>query len=221
MRTLRRTHAWAAMAALVTGAAMCAVVLHAAEPVGDSVAAKAQPAGPGGNKGPADWYQWRGPDRNGISPLAGFRTDLQDCPELWRKDVGVGFSTVSVADGRLYTMGNVRKGRQTADVVSCRTATTGERIWQKAYPCKRGGHAGSRSTPTVDGDRVYTLSREGHLFCWRARDGKQLWAKHLRKDFGQKPSGWGFACSPLVHGELLLLDAGATLALNKNSGELV
>jgi len=219
MRNLRRGRTLAAAAAaLVLIGGLYALTLRAAEPAGDGAAAP-QATEPAGQKADApDWHQWRGPHRNGITSESGFRTDLQDVPELWRRDVGIGFSTVSVADGRLYTMGNVDHGRRQADVVSCLNAKTGKPIWRKTYPCKRGGHAGTRCTPTVDGERVYTLSREGHLICWRAADGQKLWAKHLRKDFGQKPSSWGFACSPVVHGEMLLLDAGATLALDKATG---
>jgi outer membrane protein assembly factor BamB len=68
---------------------------------------------------------------------------------------------------------------------------------------------------------LYTLSREGHLLALDAASGKPIWGKHLPKDFGAKPEQWGFACSPLVLGDRLILDAGPTLALNKQTGALV
>ena len=166
-----------------------------------------------------DWPQWRGPNRDGISKETGWRTQWPEGgPKvLWRADVGAGYSSFAVVGGRVYTMGNADKN----DTVFCLNADTGEIVWRKSYPCGEGDHPGPRATPTVDGKVVYTLSREGHLLALDAASGNPIWGKHLPKDFGAKPEQWGFACSPLVLGDRLILDAGPTLALNKQTGALV
>jgi len=166
-----------------------------------------------------DWPQWRGPNRDGISKETGWRTQWPEGgPKvLWRADVGAGYSSFAVVGGRVYTMGNADKN----DTVFCLNADTGEIVWRQSYPCGAGEHPGTRATPTVDGKVVYTLSREGHLLALDAASGNPIWGKQLPKDFGAKPARWGFACSPLVLGDRLILDAGPTLALNKQTGALV
>lgn len=168
-----------------------------------------------------DWPRWRGPDNNGISTETGWTTDWpKEGPKiLWKASVGVGFSSVSVAEGRVFTMGH--KDKQ--DIVWCFAADSGKELWTHKYACSPGDYPGPRVTPTVDGDSVYTLSREGHLFCLGAGDGKVRWSKHASKDFGARQTNynWGFACSPLVLGEKLILDLGKALALNKKTGELI
>jgi outer membrane protein assembly factor BamB len=115
-------------------------------------------------------------------------------------------------------MGNTDK----TDTVYCLDANTGAEIWKYSYPCiyiqDRNGPA---STPTIDGKYVYTLSREGHLFCFNANSGEVIWSKNMQKDFGAKPPEWYFSCSPLVIDKMLIVDVGITLALNKSNGNLV
>jgi len=172
----------------------------------------------------ADWPAWRGPQRNGIStekfnvnwPATGPK-------QLWKTNVGVGCSTVSIANGRLYTMGN----RDGTDIVWCLDAATGKELWKHEYPEPLGSglhEGGVNSTPTVDGGMVFTLSKSGKLFCLRADTGKVVWSKNLATDFGVKPPeydgkrGWGHAGSPLVNGAMLILEG---VALNKTTGALL
>lgn len=173
-----------------------------------------------------DWPRWRGPDLNGISRETGWSTDWPDegPAKLWTAKVGIGLSSMSVAGGRLFTMGNVND----VDHVYALDEKTGQELWTHKYPCKAkdpNGYHGTRCTPTVDSDRVYTVSREGHLFCLNARDGKVIWSKHFQNDFGAKVPTWGFSGSPLVEGNLLIVEAGAdgaaVVAFNKNTGEVV
>lgn len=175
--------------------------------------------------GQSDWPQWHGPDRSAVSDESNWSTDwpASGPKELWRIQVGIGFSSCAVADGRVYTMGNTAVGGVETDSVWCLNAETGDTIWQHQYPCRLGKYEGPRMTPTVDGDRVYTLSREGQLFCLNAKDGNVRWSADVVKDHGvrQTKYDWGFACSPLVLGDSLILDLGKTLALNKQTGELV
>ena len=168
-----------------------------------------------------DWYQWRGPNRDGISTEKGWLGVWSEGgPKvLWKTSVGIGYSTVSVSSGRIYTMGNAEK----TDTVYCLDANTGAEVWKHSYPCeaKGEGHPGTAATPTVDGKSVYTLSRDGDLFCLNADTGKVIWSKVLQKDFNAKAPTWGFACSPLVLDNWLILDVGPTLALDKATGKLV
>ncbi|MCS6861462.1 MAG: PQQ-like beta-propeller repeat protein [Abditibacteriales bacterium] len=170
--------------------------------------------------GAADWPQWRGPQRNGISSETGWtsRWSAAGPRIVWRAQVGQGFSSVAVKGGRVYTMGNTN-GR---DTVYCLNATNGKVLWTHSYACDAGGYPGPRATPTVDGDKVYTLSREGHAFCLNAATGQVIWSADLQRQTGAYPPRWGFAGSPLVEGNLVIYNVGtAGVALDKNSGKLV
>ena len=173
-----------------------------------------------------DWSNWRGPRHDGVSLEADWNNDWKSKPprQAWKVNVGTGFSTVSVVGDRLYTMGNRAHGdaNQPHDIVSCLNAKTGKVIWEHAYACKfvDGFHEGGPgATPTVDGDRLYTLSRRGHLFCLSAADGEVKWSKNLLDDLGIKLGEWGMTCSPLVLGEKLIIDAGRIVAYDKQSGK--
>jgi outer membrane protein assembly factor BamB len=174
----------------------------------------------GGQTAGTDWPGWRGPNGNGILREADFDpASLNEGPTiLWRASVGYGYSSVAVKDKYLYTMGNSGK----KDIVYCLDVKSGEVVWQFSYECRLGQYPGPRATPAVDDGRVYTLSQEGHLFCLNARNGKVVWQAHLKKDFGLRSPGWGFAGSPVIDGDLLLLNAGtAGIALDKKSGKPV
>jgi outer membrane protein assembly factor BamB len=171
----------------------------------------------------ADWYRWRGPDLNGISRETGWSTNWPAAgpQQLWRAQVGIGFTSITVADGRAYTMGN-RKDR---DTVYCFDAATGREIWKHTYDCKldpkyyEGGPGG---TPTVDGNRVYTLSKFGHLFCFDTETGSVLWSRQLVDELGVKVPTWGFSTSVLVDGDRLFLNVGSQgTALDKSTGQVL
>jgi outer membrane protein assembly factor BamB len=167
-----------------------------------------------------DWPRWRGPDGNGISGETQWnpRALSGQAKILWKASVGTGFSSMAINSPHLYTLGN---GNDT-DTVYCLNADTGRKIWSYSYRCGLGSHPGPRATPTVDGDTVYTLSREGHLFAFDKETGKVRWARHLIKDFGVRPPTWDFAGSPVVAGDRLILNAGkAGLALDKKTGARV
>ena len=128
---------------------------------------------------------------------------------------------MAVSAGRLYTVGN--KGN--VDVVYCLNAATGAEIWRHSYQQAldaRQFEGGPAGTPTVDGDRVYTLSHGGDLLCLAAASGQVLWSKNLQRDFGGIRQDWGYSGSPLVDGNLVILDAGgpgaSTVALDKTTG---
>ena len=173
---------------------------------------------------PKDWPQWRGANRDGFAPGDGLLDDWPEDgpPVVWRVKGGGGFSSMAVAAGRLVTM--VRDGDD--EEVLCLDAETGKERWRfplgDTLVSKDG--SGPRSTPTIDGDRVYALGSRGVLCCLRLGDGKKLWDADLKSRFDAPLPAWGFACSPLVDGKLLLLSAGgpggqSVVALDKMTGE--
>jgi outer membrane protein assembly factor BamB len=170
----------------------------------------------------ADWPNWRGPQHNGISSETGWADTWRDDgpKQLWKATVGTGFSSISIAKGRLYTMGH----RGGDDTIYCLDPNTGDEIWKYSYPCKLVDNlheGGPAATPTVDDDRVYTVSKEGQLFCFDAAKDDVLWSVKLQDLLGVEMPAWGFSCSPRVLGELLIVEAGRTCALNRKTGKLV
>lgn len=167
-----------------------------------------------------DWANWRGPKGDGVSSESGWTTKWpRGGPKrLWRAKVGVGYSAISVAGGRAYTLGN--SGGK--DTVFCFDAASGEVLWKYSYACPSGkSYRGPRSTPTVDGKRVYTTSREGDLLCLTADKGKRIWRKQLRKTYGVRPGKWAMAGSLVIVGGKVIVDVGIVLAFNKKSGKLL
>ncbi len=175
---------------------------------------------PAKKKAVNDWPQWRGPNRNGISAETGW---LAKWPEkgpkrLWKVNIGAGYSSVAVSKGRLYTMGN----RKNTDIVWCLNAATGKELWKQSYPCRNVEHAGPRATPTVEGDVVYTISQRGHVCCFKAAKGEEVWSKNLARELKVRLPKWGFAGSALVEGKLLIVNIGtAGAALDKATGKVV
>jgi outer membrane protein assembly factor BamB len=174
---------------------------------------------------PGDWPGWRGPDRTGVSTETGL---LKEWPRggpklLWKAEgLGGGFSTPSVAGGRIYLLGTT--GGHT-EVLLALDAKDGGKVWSTPVGTMTGGHPGPRSTPTVDGDRVYVISSDGKLVCADTARGQVKWRKDLKKDFGGRPGKWAYAESPLVDGDRLVCtpggDSAALVALNKKTGALV
>jgi outer membrane protein assembly factor BamB len=177
----------------------------------------------------ADWPQWQGPNRNAMSNERGL---LQEWPAggppLARKikGLGGGDSAPSIADGRIFGMGN----RGDKEVVWALSETNGQELWatplgaafEQGPPQSKEGPG---CTPTVDGDRLYVLGMGGNLACLQVADGKVIWQKNLTKDFGGRIPTWSYRESPLIDGEKLICTPGAEdatfVALNKMTGELV
>ena len=167
-----------------------------------------------------DWPQWRGPDRTGTvtTPVDLSAATLQ---EVWRADIGTGFSSCAVVSGRLYTMGN----RDDEDIVWCLDATSGDVLWRHAYPCPLDPNlfdGGPTSTPTLVEDRLYTLSRRGEMICFNASSGAVLWRRNLHDSLGLNIPTWGFSGSPLVVGDRVLVNAGsAGVCVDRHSGNVL
>ena len=171
----------------------------------------------------ADWPHFRGPQHNGIAPNVRVPSRLSpDALSIaWKAQTGTGFSSLAIADGRLYTMGNADE----QDVVFCLNARTGKELWTFKYPAPLDPNlyeGGPNATPTVDGDSVYTLSRRGEVFCFDARSGDVTWSKNVQQETGASIPGWGFSSSGFVHENLILFCVGpAGIALDKTTGEIV
>lgn len=178
-----------------------------------------------------DWRQWRGPDRTGISKETGLlRQWPEGGPKLrWKAtDIGTGYSSPAVAGGTVYLQ--TTKGDE--EYALALAEKDGKKVWST----KIGGvgknegpnYPGTRSTPTVDGDRLYCLASDGKLVCL-GTDGKEKWHKDLVKDFGgrvgQPRMSWAYSESVLVDGEKVVCtpggDTATILALNKLTGDVI
>jgi len=168
-----------------------------------------------------DWPWWRGPNRDGISAEKGWldRWPADGPPVAWKASVGTGFATVSVSRGRLYTMGH----EDEKDIVTCLDAATGAAVWSHRYDEDIDANlfeGGPTATPTVSGDRVYTLSRHGEVLCMDAATGKVVWSRNIQKETGIQVPSWGYSGSPFVHEGVLLLNVGESgVALDAATGK--
>jgi outer membrane protein assembly factor BamB len=173
-----------------------------------------------------DWPQFRGPHRDGHSPGTGLLKEWPaDGPPLaWKAEgVGIGYASVAVVADKVLTMGDADG---TSHVFAVRR-TDGTKLWEAKVgrAGEGGGYPGSRSTPTVDGDRVYALGPHGDLVCLDLADGKELWKVNLPKEFGGASGGWQYAESVLVDGDKVVCTPGGKqatmLALDKKTGKPV
>jgi outer membrane protein assembly factor BamB len=169
----------------------------------------------------ADWPQFRGPNRDNVSQDTGLLQSWpKDGPPLaWQvKGLGGGFSSVSVAGDRIYTLGN----KDNESFVVALERDGGQVVWTgEVGPA--GGHLGC--TPTVEGDRVYALGQEGDLVCLESKDGQRVWHRNLLKEFGGSYGGWRYCESPLVDGDRVIVTPGGKsatmIALDKTTGQTV
>lgn len=173
-----------------------------------------------------DWPQFRGPNRDGKSAETGL---LNIWPEdgpalLWFVEgLGGGFSSAAVADGYIYTTGMAGQDKQ--GVISAYDLQ-GNPKWRKSYgPEWSGSHPGARTTPTVDGDKVYVISGYGNVVCFDAKNGARKWQVDVLKKFGGKNLDWGISESVLIADDKVICTPGGedacVVALNKLSGETV
>src|SRR5215475_12542610 len=142
----------------------------------------------------SDWPQWRGPERNGVSPETGL---LKQWPApgpklVWQvNDIGDGYSTPAVVGTRIYLMSNRGFDNEFVEALSTKDGTP---VWTTRVGKVGNGndflYAKARSTPTVDGDFIYALGSDGDLACLETRSGKILWQKNIKKEFGGKPGIW-------------------------------
>jgi outer membrane protein assembly factor BamB len=177
-----------------------------------------------------DWPRWRGPRGDGtwnapkiaeLWPDSGLRT-------VWKQPVGGGYAGVIVSDGRVY---NADRQAEPTEVerLECFDADTGKRLWSQVDSVSYGDldyGTGPRAAPTVHEGRIYTLGAMGQLNCRETSDGHLVWSKHLVNDLHGRIPTWGFAASPFLYKELLIVSPGAEkggsiVALEAKTGETV
>jgi outer membrane protein assembly factor BamB len=174
----------------------------------------------------ADWPQWRGPHRDGISTETGLLdTWPAGGPKLtWKtQGLGEGYSSFAVVGDRLFTQG--QQGNQ--EFVAAFDTNTGKQLWKtssgSAFRESRGH--GPRGTPTVDGTRLYALAADGTLLCLDTATGQRVWGMNLMEKFGGRVPTWGISESPLVDGDRVIVTPGgpgaSVVALEKTKGELL
>jgi outer membrane protein assembly factor BamB len=173
------------------------------------------------------WPQWRGPNRDGVSRETGLLTEWpsEGPPLCWQQNLGRGFSAPVVAHNRVYTLS---ASTPTDEVVACWDAATGRSLWRFAYPNQYEERMGSgpRSTPAVDGDRIYTVGPTGILHCLRAGTGELVWRHDLLDEFHAPRPQYGVAFSPLIDGDVVYVLPGgekgnSVAAFDKYTGRLV
>lgn len=174
-----------------------------------------------------DWPRYRGPEGNGVSKETGL---LKAWPAggpklLWSAPLGIGYSSVAVAAGRVFTMYQDGQGQW----VAAFNEKSGDLLWKTQtgpiYRDREGWH-GTRATPTVEGERVWVNDSNGIAACLNVADGKVVWKKNILEIAGNtvpRDKWWGMAQSPFVYRDLVVFNPGgdkgaAFLALNKNTG---
>ena len=157
----------------------------------------------------ADWPQFLGPNRNGTtSEIVGSSWPAEGPTRRWRLDAGEGFAGPVVSGSRVFLF--ERQGGD--DVLTAVEAGSGRNLWAQRQPTAfvdtMGSGDGPRSTPCVAGDRVVTFGADGRLSCFAVADGRRLWTVEARREWDADPGFFGFACSPLVVGRLVMLNLG-------------
>jgi outer membrane protein assembly factor BamB len=179
-----------------------------------------------------EWPQWRGPERNAICTETGL---LKEWPKsgptlLWDSkkvnggvSVGTGYSSLAIVNNKIFTMGDRSGKAGSGGFAFCLDADSGKEIWKTKVGPNQGD--GPRCTPTIDGDRVYVLTRQGTLACLKVADGAIVWQRDFKKDYGGRMmSGWDYSESPTIDGDKLICTPGGKdailVALNKLTGHL-
>ncbi len=174
----------------------------------------------------ADWPQWRGPGRDGISTETGLLSSWPSGgPKLvWKaQGLGEGYSTMTISQGRIFTQGQ----RGDTQYIMSFDAANGKKLWEvpNGGPYRERRGDGPRGVPTIEGDRLWAYSADGTLSCLEARSGKRIWSYNAVNKFGGAVPHWGISESPLIDGNNLIVVTGgggaAIVAVNKMTGEPV
>ncbi|HSG71908.1 MAG TPA: PQQ-binding-like beta-propeller repeat protein, partial [Planctomycetaceae bacterium] len=158
-----------------------------------------------------DWPQWGGPQRDLVWRETGIVKEFatrEMLPRKWSTPIAAGYAGPAVADGKVFVTDRI--GETETERVHCLDAETGKILWTHSYRVRYtiDYPFGPRATPTIDGDRVYTIGAQGNLFCLNVADGSVIWSKEFERDFGTTLPAWGMAGAPLVDGEQLIALVG-------------
>jgi outer membrane protein assembly factor BamB len=177
-----------------------------------------------------DWPQWRGPQRDGIWPEDGIRSDLPDgqLPIAWSTEIGSGYSGPTVAGGRVYVMDRMVSDRKETERVLCLDSGSGKIVWKHEYdaPYSISYKAGPRASVTVVDNQAFSVGAMGHFYCFDAKSGDVIWQRDLLSDFDIEMPIWGIAASPLVYKNLVIQQVGGRdgacmVAMDKSTGKEV
>ncbi|MDO8540055.1 MAG: PQQ-like beta-propeller repeat protein [Opitutaceae bacterium] len=172
-----------------------------------------------------DWPHWQGPQRDGVWRERGI---IEKFPEggpavRWRTPIAAGYSSPAVANGRVFVIdrpGSETRGNPTGPLertaetgrerVLCLDERNGRILWQHEYECPYfiSYPAGPRASPSVAGDRVYTIGAEGDLHCFDVASGRVVWSRSFKNDYGVTTQTWGFAAPPFVDGNRVICMVG-------------
>ena len=173
-----------------------------------------------------DWPQWHGPDRNGLSKETGLAQSWPSNgpPQVWSiSGLGAGYGSMAVVGDRIF----VQAARDRQSLVHSLKRADGAYVWSKALGRAGTNDRGSgpRSTPTIDGDRMYVLTEQGDLWCLKHENGAEVWHRNILSDFGGRQIGWLISESPLVDGGNVIVTPGGPragiVALDKMTGRTV
>jgi outer membrane protein assembly factor BamB len=163
-----------------------------------------------------DWPQWGGPQRDLVWRETGIVKTLPTkelLPRIWSTPIAEGYCGPAVADGRVFVMDRVKgAGNEGSERVLCLDAAKGTVLWKHEYQSRYTVDypAGPRATPTVDGDRVYTIGTMGHMYCLDVKRGDVLWKKNFVEEYAAKVPTWGMVAAPLVDGDQVIVVAGGS-----------
>ena len=171
----------------------------------------------------ADWPQYLGPNRNATSDEKGLlRSWPAEGPKvLWTFDLGAGYGGGAISKGKVYLLDRVGSKQ---DVFRCIDLNSGKELWSFTYDAPgRLSHPGSRSTPAIDGNYIYTCGSFGDVYCFDQTTHKPVWKKNVWKDYGGgRLPMWGISQNPLIYGDLLILasqtEEAGVVAYDKTSG---
>ena len=157
----------------------------------------------------SQWTGFRGSKRSGVCADVRVHTDWESSPpkQLWKIDVGPGWSSFAVAGNRLFT----QEQRGAKECVVCYDSESGMELWEQSVPTRFSeslSGVGPRATPTIAGNKLYALGANGHLLCLDAKTGSIVWQQFLQEIAQRKPPEWGFCSSPLVYQDLVVVHAG-------------
>ena len=175
-----------------------------------------------------DWPNYLGPNNNATSSETGI---LRSWPVggpkvLWTIEVGAGYGSPAIVDGKVYVLDRIGKDRSAKDVLRCLDLSTGKEAWSYSYEAPgKVSHDGSRSVPTVEGDHIYTCGTFGHVHCFEKNTQEVVWKKNVWRDFGGgRIPMWGITQHPLVYGDSLILAAqtekAGIVAYDKRTGNV-